>query len=46
MHYNGAKVLDADDDVHVSLHMEIFEITYVDSDRGLEWLLQDLCMSD
>ena len=36
---DGFEVLDADDDMHLLLHMEVFEVFSVDGYRSLERLL-------
>lgn len=41
--HNGSEVLDADDDVHAFLHVEVLEILGVDGDGSLERLLEHFC---
>lgn len=38
------EVFDTDYDVHGLSHVEVFKVAGVESDRGFEWLLQDLCV--
>lgn len=40
---DGLEILDADDDVHALLHVEVFEVFGVDADGGLERLFEHLC---
>lgn len=37
----GAEVFDTDNDMHILLHMKIFEILSMDSDGGLQRLLEN-----
>lgn len=39
---DGSEVLDADDNVYILLHVEVFKVFCVDGDRCFEWLLQHL----
>ena len=40
---DGFEVLDANDDMHIVLGMKVVKVINVDSNCGLEWLLEDLC---
>ena len=43
MDHDSLEVFDADDDVHVLLHVEVFEVLGMQRDGGLKRLLERLC---